>query len=1626
MPRDTAIVTPGVRIRLGGDSGAFRLPSVLSVAERETFRQAVQQIEAARATAFQQNMRSIERAVWGQVAASSFATAVKSPEFPRELPDSTDRRVAARASDIIAEHSDLGLQLNARMEFRGERNQNDRCAVGGFIDPTFNCGRGFLPILDFQFNARSGGVIADRIHVDVDYDTQREFDASNNISINYAGKPNEILQRVEIGNVTFQPPASRFITAGIPSGNYGLQAVAAVGSARLKAIVAQQKGNIVSDRVFTVGNNTLSAVDRRIEDHQFEPRRFFFTVQPRLFKSAFPNIDILDSRRMAQLAMSLPDTLRPTRVSLYRLLIGGQPANPSGPQFRLIGDPRSRRGQVYERLREGIDYYVDPSQLWVALVRPLSLNNERLVVAYNVRINGRDTIHVSTGGTPDLEYRAQAEQFANLLWDPQLVPGDPAFEREIRSVYRIGGPDVRRQSVIVKVVTGTSDDQEKAVDPTLRGADTFLQLFGLAQRTNTSTFDIENRLFPRPADPNFELSLGPSSARVIRDQFLVFPSLRPFASDGLAGRVNPSNDTIYTIPAEYVRSAQRPPSVYHIRVRYQAEGSGAGGTLMLGAVQVRPNSERLFLDGIPLIRGTDYTVDYDLGRVTFARPDTLFPHPRQVSVQFEENPLFAETPTSILGATAEFPLPRGSVNFTAISQTQNSAFNRPPLGFEPAASLVAGVTAQFDFDASPLTSLVSRLPHGATRVPSRVSVSGEFAASRPKPNAAGQAYIESFEGEGGINVPLTDPQWYYSSQPALGRRLPARFGADVFNLARASTMAWQSEGLDLAGNAVRYRIEEIDPLTNIVGGGLSGFEQLLWMTLYPLSVGGLRAGGSATESGDRFQWTVAAAPPGRRWRSIRTPLGPSGSDLSRVENIEFWAQIPVAPTRRARNPVLVLDFGDVSENTVAFSPDTLIVRRAGANTAGRDSVFTGKALQGFDRLDSERDPFSRAFNVGVDDKGLAGDVAGAIVVVNDTVPGQTPRASTVGNFATCRGGYELIQILGDSRSNCTVLNNRLDGEDIDSDDVLNLTALERDGEQFKRYVVDLGDSATYNRVGRCETARTTVGVQPERMCWVLFRIPFNAATDSLGNPLLRRVRALRVTMVSSEGVSDNEFIRVPIARLRLTGAPWLKRRDTGLRGLGAEEAGGGFVNAGVIGTQDRNLPGGINYESPPGVIDEPDTKRANFETSRVQINERSLRLTAGNLNRYDRAEAYLRFQDGEKNFMAYKELRLWARGIRNGWGDDGELQFFVKIGRDPNNFYLYRTPLNGRAGRDAWLPEVRVDFQKLFALRAEIQNAYLQGRTRASCTGLDSALIAGTPVPASGIRYVACSDGHIAYTSDPGVSPPNLASVQELSVGMIRTGEGASTRPVAPGDTLELWVDDIRLGGVVDAAGFAGQIGVTLIASDFADIRLNASRRDPQFRQLAEQPSFLTDNSVNISSAFHIEKLLPRSLGLSIPVTVNYASSSIDPLFVSRSDVQGDVIEGLRTPRSAATSVTFSVSRATPLKGSRFAAILNNLSLSSAYTSAEARSEYEDGRARNFTVGLDYNLSRALLPNLSRWSPAELHITSVYSRGSDQRSAFFKPAEAADDTPRQIAGLTSTWRNGTSFQLRPSRSLSGR
>src|SRR5256886_15286044 len=104
---------------------------------------------------------------------------------------------------------------------------------------------------------------------------------------------------------------------------------------------------------------------------------------------------------------------------------------------------------------------------------------------------------------------------------------------------------------------------------------------------------------------------------------------------------------------------------------------------------------------------------------------------------------------------------------------------------------------------------------------------------------------------------------------------------------------------------------------------------------------------------------------------------------------------------------------------------------------------------------------------------------------------------------------------------------------------------------------------------------------------------------------------------------------------------------------------------------------------------------------RSEINERSMRLLASGLGVGERAETYLRFTtEGDKNFLKYRTLRVWARGRGVGW-EDGDLEFFIKAGKDQDNFYMYHTP----AKTTSWEPEVVVQFERWLGLRARIEQA---------------------------------------------------------------------------------------------------------------------------------------------------------------------------------------------------------------------------------------------------------------------------------------------------------------------------------
>ena len=82
----------------------------------------------------------------------------------------------------------------------------------------------------------------------------------------------------------------------------------------------------------------------------------------------------------------------------------------------------------------------------------------------------------------------------------------------------------------------------------------------------------------------------------------------------------------------------------------------------------------------------------------------------------------------------------------------------------------------------------------------------------------------------------------------------------------------------------------------------------------------------------------------------------------------------------------------------------------------------------------------------------------------------------------------------------------------------------------------------------------------------------------------------------------------------------------------------------MVGTQDRNVRNGaISYDSPPGVTDAPTSKTIAYQPGRVQVNERSLRLTATDLSPLDPFGPQLGWSPGVL-LVVWASVYLLARG----------------------------------------------------------------------------------------------------------------------------------------------------------------------------------------------------------------------------------------------------------------------------------------------------------------------------------------------------------------------------------------------
>ncbi|UCC73363.1 MAG: cell surface protein SprA [Gemmatimonadota bacterium] len=1477
--------------------------------------------------------------------------------------------------DVLGQYADLGFTVDGRVEIGGGWNRFRPCDVTLQVD----CSPSLIPTLkpDIQFGARVGGTVSQRVHVSVDYDNRREFDAANNINLYYQGLGDEIIQRVEVGDVSFPLPHSRYLTRGIPAGNFGFRAAGQMGPVDFQAVWAQQKGDLGS-RELQVGGTGQGFEQRAttiLDDADYERGRFFFLFNPtRLFD--YPHVDI---QRL--LASDAPSDVRPASVvKVYRYEVLGVDVGAQIPEgfitaIAVATDTlQTDLGAdtvvvdtltgLFRPLVEGEDYVLHQSGLWLQLRNTLSVQ-EGLALTY-ISADGEEIGTFGAEAASDA-HNADPENIPpptlELIKGVNQRPGTATWRREMHHVYRVSvSPGVVLTSVELIISQGDPE-----VGNTFRSTPSgtqleFLKIFGLDDSPTDNLLDA-SRIYDAGEFGVDGTTSGPTGT------YIVLPTLEPFqlppplrdVSDPLNGEPFPlepgdQNTAIYEEPNDQARLGS---NLYLLTIGYRQRFEGFLSTISLGLGGVREGSERVTIAERELVRGEDYIIDYDIGQIELRTPERWFqdnPDAR-VRVTFEQKPLFQLAPTSVFGLQARYGLGRvGDINFIGLSQSEKTLQTRPELGLEPGAVRLGGVSARLNFRPDWLTDFANAIPGVDSDAPSSISLDGELAVSLPSTNTQGVTYVEDFEGGTGFHVPLLSRGWRLGAAPSTNE------GAETvaplfFDETNAAELVWQDQYnvLTAEGEVVFGGLfpGQIDDELRIQGQTRP--EPVLTMSL-------------RMPENRRLAPNPSPAS-GPAWASVTNVIAANGQNFTTIEFLEFYVAVS---DERADSTDLVIDLGTVSED--AFAIDSLGVP------------------SGISQLNREVNPpqvWSSADDIGLWGTGCEAELGSRI--------------------------YRL----GEVAANCTRNNGLEDSEDLNQNSVLD------DEERFFRYTVEIGDPTSPYFV---REANEVDGAR-----FRLFRVPLRRPDhrERVSDADFQNVRHLRLTAISE---SDN---RLMLARVRFLGSRWLKRGDSGvvegLTDTTTVDVVGTPVEVGPISTLDAR------YEPPPGVTDEVANQGDEFGLGGVTINEQSLSIRFTDLGAGQRAETYLQYAQTARDFLAYRGLRVWALGIDGPWGTDGApLRFFVRLGEDKGNYYLYQAELaevppgaEGPQLRQAWLPEIRIDFERFIALRARAEDIMLR---RGGLPG-DSVLQVWD------VDVFADGDSTYAIVINQRSRAPNLAAIRQISLG----AHNASLDPAVSG---EVWVDDLRLDLPVDNTGVVGRIDMDVRASDVLGLNFSYSNENPYFRQLAQDPSFRSASAYRVGGRLEFGQVLPESWAVNMPFNVSYVTAGTKPVLLPRTDIAAERLAGLRAPESRNLRMDLTLNKRPSTTSPAVGWLIDNSSVRLTYDKGSGRTSRSETESSGFAASYGFrdNVGEISIPffpgplehvvfflpesvrrSRLRLTPTSFQLGTTYVDREARTRRFEEIVELPEDSSVvPIITLDERLQTNTTLNLEPITDLTGR
>ena len=825
------------------------------------------------------------------------------------------------------------------------------------------------PSFDTKYQLNLTGSVGERIKLNFTFDPTSTFDFETNLNIGYKGGEDDLLQNVELGNISM-PISNSLITGS--SSLFGGKVDLRFGKLDVSLVASQQKGQAKTL------NFKGGAQQQEFEIHadEYKANKYFFlshyfrdnyerAVSQRPVITSGVNITKLEvwitnknttvneANNNHRNIVAFMDLGEPAKIYNHIAEFGANPGAqyPANNANRLYEQmtgtyniryfssissslqPLSVRdftsGKDYEKLERAVklrpDEYSFNEQLgYIALNRQLD-RDEILAVAFEYTMNGRTykVGELSTSGYTG----SDSTLIVKLIKGTILTPHLPTWDLMMKNVYELNAYQLKPASFELNIFY--EDSNLGTIVPYISegpiNKKPLISVLGL-DRTNQNGDAYPDGIFDLMQGITMDTRLN---ARII------FPVLEPFGrnlerqfqGDPAASKYvyKELYDSTLTKAREFAEKNK-----FVMKGFYEAE---MRGVIELGATNVAEGSVIVTAGGAILTENVDYQVNYLAGTVTIINPGYLSSGV-PVSVRLEERNTYNMQTKTMLGANLDYKF---NENFhlggTILHLSEKPMTQKVAYGEDPVSNTIWGLHTLYSSESKVLSDLLAHLPFINSAAKSRIDFRAEIAnliSGQPR-GIKGKIFIDDFEGskssldlrnylawtlasvpQGQENL-FPEGSKHNSLQSGFNRAKLAWYWTDPELLRRSSSTPayYIQDPAKYQENYLVCNIPVVDIYPNRQLPEGTPYEiQTLNLNYYPNERGPYNYDNTNVDNRGYLR------NPKNRWAGIMRSLETTDLETANYDYIEFWLMDPFTYQPNSTGGDFYINLGTVSEDVL--------------------------------------------------------------------------------------------------------------------------------------------------------------------------------------------------------------------------------------------------------------------------------------------------------------------------------------------------------------------------------------------------------------------------------------------------------------------------------------------------------------------------------------------------------------------------------------------------------------------------------------------------------------------------------------------------------------------------------------